>query len=373
MHFYVDESGHTGSNIFDPAQPRLYYGVLRSTNDLDTVAKPRVEELRNKFGVDRLHASEMGIGKLASIVPDLLKIHSEVGMCFDLYRVEKVDHAAICFFDQVFDAGINPAVQWTGYWTPLRYILLMKVASLFDIETLKDAWNARIEKNTSRAIPLFISVCKTLRQRVEFLPDSRSQELIGNALDWAIKHSDKIGYNCDSEEQVLNITPNMIGFQFVMAGIARRLTDPSQATRIIVDQQSQFNKSQRSLAQVYSKMRHAPAFLGPGMPEMNLKNLPDVPIECCAGQESVGLELVDLYLWIFKRLFDDKKLSSDFQPLINSQKSQGEFDQVSLSEITHRWFSFFERLPEPTPDQMAMAQKHLIEQEAQRRKAMNVD
>jgi hypothetical protein len=31
MFFYVDESGHTGSNLFDPAQPQLYYGVLQAT------------------------------------------------------------------------------------------------------------------------------------------------------------------------------------------------------------------------------------------------------------------------------------------------------------------------------------------------------
>jgi len=30
MFFYVDESGHTGTNLFDPNQPVLYYGVLSS-------------------------------------------------------------------------------------------------------------------------------------------------------------------------------------------------------------------------------------------------------------------------------------------------------------------------------------------------------
>lgn len=30
MHFYVDETGHTGPNLFDPTQPVLSYGVLSS-------------------------------------------------------------------------------------------------------------------------------------------------------------------------------------------------------------------------------------------------------------------------------------------------------------------------------------------------------
>jgi hypothetical protein len=31
MHFYVDESGHTGLNLFDAEQPLLYYGAYPAT------------------------------------------------------------------------------------------------------------------------------------------------------------------------------------------------------------------------------------------------------------------------------------------------------------------------------------------------------
>lgn len=40
MFFYVDESGHTGANLFDEAQPTLFYGVLSSAVHLDYVAEP---------------------------------------------------------------------------------------------------------------------------------------------------------------------------------------------------------------------------------------------------------------------------------------------------------------------------------------------
>ena len=39
MHFYVDETGHTGPNLFDRTQPVLSYGVLSSPDDLDKVQK----------------------------------------------------------------------------------------------------------------------------------------------------------------------------------------------------------------------------------------------------------------------------------------------------------------------------------------------
>ncbi len=38
MYFYVDESGHTGTNLFDDDQPILYYGVLSSELDVDDLA-----------------------------------------------------------------------------------------------------------------------------------------------------------------------------------------------------------------------------------------------------------------------------------------------------------------------------------------------
>ena len=35
MYFYVDESGHTGLELFDPSQPNFYYGLLISSADLN--------------------------------------------------------------------------------------------------------------------------------------------------------------------------------------------------------------------------------------------------------------------------------------------------------------------------------------------------
>ena len=127
MYFYVDESGHTGQNLFDPEQPMLFYGVLSSRVNVDVVASPRLERLKRSLGVPRLHAAELGNGRLVSIAPELLNILRTLQLRFDLYRVAKPDHAVISFFDQVFDQGMNPAVPWHCYWTPMRYPLVLKL------------------------------------------------------------------------------------------------------------------------------------------------------------------------------------------------------------------------------------------------------
>jgi len=170
MFFYIDESGHTGTNLFELAQPWLYYGVI-SGKKMDVLAEPCLAGLRHRLGVKRLHAAELGTGQLVRIAEDIHNLQKKFEIRFFLCRVAKVDHALICFFDQVFDQGLNPAITWTGYWTPIRYMLLVKLAALFDEETLRKAWNARIELNDQKAEETLIEVCRTIKGRVELLPD----------------------------------------------------------------------------------------------------------------------------------------------------------------------------------------------------------
>ena len=76
--FYVDESGHTGPNLFDPDQPVLYYGVLSSKVNVDVLAFERLQRLRTRCGVQRLHATELGNGGLAAIADDLSQLQSQL-------------------------------------------------------------------------------------------------------------------------------------------------------------------------------------------------------------------------------------------------------------------------------------------------------
>jgi hypothetical protein len=67
MYFYVDETGHTGPNLFDQTQPVLSYGVLSSPHDLDKEAEKELAALRKDLRVPRLHAAEMGIHRLGEV------------------------------------------------------------------------------------------------------------------------------------------------------------------------------------------------------------------------------------------------------------------------------------------------------------------
>ena len=369
MYFYVDESGQTGLNLFDKNQPCLYYGVLSSNEDLDSLAKIKVKKLRENFEIERLHAAELGVRKLSTIASDIIQLRKDHNLYFDIHTVLKADHAVISFFDQVFDQGLNPAVPWTAYWTPLRYVLLLKLSILFDEETLQSAWDARICINDTKAEESLVSICNTLKDRVCFLPDQRSRGIINDALTWASQNPSQISYNSNSKKDTLHISPNLIGFQSVIHGIRKRLKESkNKAKKIIVDRQSQFNKTQEHLMNFYQNTRDVEFVDGPDLPITEWKNIPDIPISCTPGTESVGLEIVDIYLWLYKRVLENKSVSPELMEVFRDQYERSFCSDFSLKAIEDRWSNYFQTLPDPTPEQQKKAQE-LTELDEARRKS----
>ena len=160
--------------------------------------------------------------------------------------------------------------------------------------------------------------------------------------------------------------PNMIGFQSVMHGICARLGAPNRKAKIIVDQQSQFNTTQQELSEFYHKIREQPWLLGPGLPVMDMKNMPAAPLVFESGTRSAGLELVDLYLWTFKRGMENKELTKPLHRLIYTNRNTTNTDSVSLESIGKRFRESFENLPELTPEMIKKGQEYNDMEEARR-------
>lgn len=218
---------------------------------------------------------------------------------------------------------MNPVVPRVAYWTPFRYPLLLNLASLFDDELAEKAWCARLEAHDERSLSLFSEVCRALLARVHTLGDHRYIELITDALSWAMTHFDELGYNCKTGKQILQIMPNMIGFQFVLHGICSRLGAPNRKADIVVDQQSQFNTTQRELRDFYYQIREIPWVHGPGLPVMDVTNMPAEPLVFQSGMQSAGLELVDISLDL-QTLYGRKRVDQPPRPrgLLQSQYRQ---------------------------------------------------
>ena len=373
VHFYVDESGNSGSNVFDEAQPILYYGVLSSTLNIEALAAERVRAMRRKLGVDHLHASELGMGRLATIGNDLAELQKRLDLRFDFYHLKKVDYAYVQFFDQVFDQGLNKAVPWTSYWSPLRYLLLVRLAALFDEPLLREAWKARTTLDAKMAADALVAVCRALRERVPAMNDERTRQIVFDALTWAMEKPETLTYHSLNRELQLWISPNIVGFQWVMHGIgARAEKQAAKQVTITVDQQTQFNKGQRSLAEFYASIRDIPLVNGPGLPPLDFSKMPTTPLRFASHREAVGLELVDVYLWLFKKIHQQDRIAHELKPLIDRQLRRGRTDQLSIDAIIRRWEPYFrERIDADfTDEDMARAREIYVIDEQRRMEAM---
>lgn len=224
---------------------------------------------------------------------------------------------------------------------------MITVAALFDDELSKLAWQARITLNDDLALPIIQQVCRALRERVDALPDALSRQIIGDALAWAEANPGELAYNVQSKRDMLQVTPNLVGFQSVMYGIADRLgTSGARASRTVVDQQSQFNKAQHLLAELYRNARGFKSSLRPGMSLVDHTHVPDVPIEFSSSANSCGLELVDVHLWVLKRAMEGAELPPDLKALVYDHMHRGKTAEISIKAIEHRWAKWFNENPE---------------------------
>lgn len=369
MYYYIDESGNTGLNLFDINQPTLFYGVLGCPANLDVIAEPLLKELRKELGVKRVHAAELGIGRLIPIAKRIADFSKKNDLRFSLLKVTKADHAVISFYDQVFDSGMNKAVSWHYYFTPLRYVMLMKIASLFDDQLRRDAWTARRETNSAKSASSLVTICNALLSRVDRLPDARSRELVSGALKWAAANPFDIEYGVGNKDTVLQISPNLVGFQQVMQVMAMQSNKTGRSIRkITVDRQTEFNNAQGELARWYENLRVVKhnAELGPGMPKFDYSMMPEVTPTFTPGDESAGLELVDVTLWITKRLEEGKDVPAELRHLFASQAKRGLVDEVSLNAIDKRWQHLLS-LPAANKPIPAEIDKHFQELEVARK------
>ena len=220
MYFHIDEAGNTGNNIFDQHQPRLSYGVLSRTKNVDVLAQTMHKKILQIVGKDQLHANEFGIAGITRIALLLMQLHRRIKFDFDYYFIEKRDYALVLFFEKVFDAGLNEAVPWHAYWTPLRYVLLRKLGTLFDLELLKKAWELCIAKKVHGGEDDIRDLLAEVRNRaVASSLDGRTKEIILDALDFGLREPLALDFGAFDPKLT---APNSVAFQFVVSCIARR-------------------------------------------------------------------------------------------------------------------------------------------------------
>ncbi|SNY66619.1 hypothetical protein SAMN02744775_01568 [Enterobacter sp. CC120223-11] len=150
----------------------------------------------------------------------------------------------------------------------------------------------------------------------------------------------------------------------MLRDICSRLGAPNRKADIVVDQQSQFNTTQRGLWEFYCQIREMPWENGPGLPVMDVSNMPAEPLVFESGTQSAGLELVDIYLWSFKRFMEEKELTRPLARLVYTNRNTGSTDSVAFQSVAKRSREFLDKLQEPTAEMIQKAREYRDQEEA---------
>jgi hypothetical protein len=389
MFFHIDESGNTGNNLFDSAQPRLSYGVLSSLTNVDALCLSLHKKIQREIGSDQIHANQLGVGGLVKIAPYLIEIQNKMKFDFDYYFIEKLDYALVLFFDAVFDAGLNEAVKWDVYWTPMRYLIIHKLSVLFDESLLRESWRLCTEKRIERCEADIVQLLSEVKNRAEASGlDPRSVEIIVDALNYGIAKPLDLDFGFPDQKMV---SPNAVGFQFVVSCIARRVRKKNRkkANSIIVDRQNQFNNAQigthynlskiaegikNSPSEVKNYYLNHPLFATFEEADIVHEGLPDRDLTISKSVDSIGLQIVDVYLWITNKLILGHDMPDELKYLWSLFIRRSTIDGISLEGMGRRFSEFEKMLPkfsDLTKEQLSMA-KNMVQQHRQKVKSLGV-
>lgn len=316
MFFHIDETGNSGNNLFDENQPVLSYGVLSSKLNVDALAIEQHNRILRSIGTESLHANEIGLEGLVPIASDLNELQRRFDFRFDYYFIHKPSFAVVGLYNAVFDAGINPAMKWDWYWTPLRFPQIAALDYVLDEELLRESWRLCLiprQQKTKEAESISRLLTAVLDRVGNSDIDNRLKEITSDALRYGIAHPTEMDFGIFEKNA---LAPNSIGFQFVLSAIARRQKNSNRkALGITVDRQSQFNPAQRRTFEFHSKLadyfkgrqgerdrylRH-PLFADIREERMNLiTNFPEKQLRISESGKSIGLQLADTYLLAYK-------------------------------------------------------------------------
>lgn len=317
MFAFVDETGHTGSNIFDKAQPDFLLGALVTKSNFSVVHRSSIRSICNRVGVTSLHAAVIGPGPIEDAAPDILRLLKKIDARFFISRVEKRYLLAAKFYDTFFDSGENPAVPWSVYNIRLlRMTLCFKVATLLTEKTAREFWAMLMARNEQQARMKIPDICDAVLEYVPELGDARSREIVTDALSWSKNHPEALNIFIPRRQAKNGHMPNVVAFANLMNGLddlSRKWKRPLK--KIIHDRQSQFEGALAELHRLYSTAPNKSVrWVGETIP---LQRVVGSTFETSVSDDNSGIQVVDTVLWLFRQFLKGREIRPGSGALLN--------------------------------------------------------
>jgi len=367
---YVDESGNTGRNIFDKAQPDYYTAALVSRGDFDRNYGDRVRAIAAKVGATAIHANELGLGRLELIADDLLRLLDRAGATFFVSRVEKKYLLATKMFDTLFDSGENAAVSWLSYNVrPLKIMGAFKLASILTDEISRDFWKCLLMPRETDARAALPPICEALKARLHLLPDARSREVLGQGLDWVIAHPECVQFATEQKIAKQGHFPNLVAFTNLLQGLQSMSSRLNKKIAAIVhDEQNEFGRSLNSWHGLFSNA--SPDVIEWAGERYSLRWAPGSRFAMKRDDESPGIQMADVALWLYGQLLRGKDLPDGCARLMFFILQNGWHTDFSFAGVDRAMQEQWgEVLTGPMPQEQLEAGRALMKMSEERRLA----
>lgn len=331
---YADESGNTGQDLFNDSQPYFWTGALLSPVDMQIAGRKAHQDWQRALGVKELHGSELRLEGIAKIALDLRNFLASNSSSFVISKVEKVYHAGTTLAWVLFDSDFNMAVSPRHDHAPLlKRMLSLAILDFLREKDLKSFWFAY----QKRDLHSFATILETLQFRIlEIDGDKRMKELLLDALAWGAQNPGEILRNAGDQSD----SPNILAVGLLLNGINEHLPELSRVVKFVHDEQSQFG---RSIMSEYEKNKNI-THMGdhPFLPVrlVRVKNF-SCPIEFVSSHTSIGLQIIDVILWLVKRTEERPETPlpencADLLDYVYARTRRADFTHRLLSERTRR-------------------------------------
>ncbi|MCY4499827.1 MAG: DUF3800 domain-containing protein, partial [Rhodospirillaceae bacterium] len=342
------------------SRPLRCYGPLSSKRNPGELAKRDHAAMLRKLGETCLHANELGLSRLSRLAPALIRLQKRFDFRFDYWYMHKPTYALSTLFEAIFDFERNQALKWEKDRAPLALPVFREFSLLCDENVLKKAWSLRNAKDIVRRGGEIAALMKELHERSKASDmDPGTGALFDAALGFGIWRPQALDFGSSDKKMH---APNAVGFQFVLSAIARRLREAKRkdALSIKADRQSEFNAAQASAHDVLKRYSDALAALGakeqrrfvsqPFFESVDAedalrKRMPGREIEFVPSESSVGLQIVDIYLWIMRRARSGTVITGELKDLRRLVSKHVCIESISREGIEAGWTELQKKLP----------------------------
>jgi hypothetical protein len=300
MFAYIDETGHSGRNIFDKNE-NFQLGALLALEDIAEPVGFALNPFLESKGVERLHANEWPEHELINLAHSVLDTIEGCGpWCLNLFTIHKPYVAPTKFVDMIFDPGENDATPDHWYWDEMhRHVLCLVTDAAMNRKLAESFWEAFLNDDAEGIINSATELEAVVRASSE---PGAIKKVFKSSINWAKKNSKEFTLIVTEKRKgYQGHSPNIIAFSQAFQAIHRFCkTHDCQPEVLVHDQQQEFQSELRRYYKDFGQMVIEDREDG-RFPLADIAPYPKGQFTLMPSTQNLGLQAVDLLLWISQR------------------------------------------------------------------------